>query len=64
MAVSVKAIKLWRSEVANQPGALARILAPPAQAGPDPQVLMSYRFPGSETRTAKTIAHARCTRFY
>jgi hypothetical protein len=52
MAVSVKAIKLWRSEVANQPGALAKVLAPLAQAGTDLQLLMGYRFPGNETRAA------------
>jgi hypothetical protein len=52
MAVSVKAIKLWRSEVANQPGALAKVLAPLAQAGADLQLLMGYRFPGNETRAA------------
>jgi hypothetical protein len=52
MAVSVKAIKLWRSEIANQPGALAKVLAPLAQAGADLQVLMGYRFPGDETRAA------------
>jgi hypothetical protein len=55
MAVSVKAIKLWRSEVANQPGALAKVLAPLAQAGADLQLLMGYRFPGNETRAAIEI---------
>jgi hypothetical protein len=52
MAVSVKAIKLWRREVANRPGALAEVLAPLAQAGSDLQLLMGYRFPGNETRAA------------
>jgi hypothetical protein len=68
MAVSVKAIKLWRSEVANQPGSLAKVLAPLAQAGADLQLLMGYRFPGDEARAAvevfpvsgnKSIAAAR-----
>ncbi len=52
MAVSVKAIKLWRSEIANQPGTLAKVLAPLAQAGSDLQLLMGYRYHGNETRAA------------
>jgi hypothetical protein len=52
MAVSVKKITLWRSEVANRPGTLAGALAPLAQAGADLRVVMAYRFPGDETRGA------------
>jgi hypothetical protein len=52
MAVSVKKIALWRSEVANRPGSLAGALAPLAQAGADLRVVMAYRFPGDETRGA------------
>jgi hypothetical protein len=57
MAVSVKAIKLWRSEITNQPGALAEVLAPLAQAGADLQILMGYRYPdkGNETRAAVEV---------
>mgnify|MGYP003289255653 CR=1 FL=1 len=52
MAVTVKKITLWRSEVANRPGALAAALAPLAQARADLRVVMAYRFPGDETRGA------------
>lgn len=52
MAVSVKRITLWRSEVANRPGALAGALAALAAAGADLKVVMGYRFPGDETRGA------------
>jgi hypothetical protein len=52
MAVSVKKITLWRSEVANRPGTLAGALAPLAEAGANLKVVMAYRFPGDETRSA------------
>lgn len=52
MAVSVKKITLWRSEVANRPGTLAGALAPLAEARADLRVVMSYRFPGDESRAA------------
>ena len=52
MAVTVKKITLWRSEVANRPGALAGPLAALAEAGADLKVVMAYRFPGDETRGA------------
>ena len=43
MAITVKKIVLWRAEVDNQPGALARVLEPPAMAGVDLNVVMGYR---------------------
>jgi hypothetical protein len=52
MAVSVKGIMLWRREVDNRPGALARVLEPLARAGADLKVLMGYRYPGDEARAA------------
>jgi hypothetical protein len=52
MAVSVKKITLWRSEVANRPGALAGALGPLAEAGADLKVVMAYRFSGDESRGA------------
>jgi hypothetical protein len=52
MAVSVKGITLWRREVDNRPGALARTLEPLARAGADLKVLMAYRYPGEEARAA------------
>jgi hypothetical protein len=50
MAVTVKKIALWRKEVENQMGVLARTLEPLGQAGADLQVLMGYRFPGNEAK--------------
>jgi hypothetical protein len=52
MAVTVKRISLWRSEVANTPGALAGVLKPLADAGADLQVVMGYRYPGNEKKAA------------
>lgn len=52
MAVSVKQITLWRSEVANRAGALAGALGPLADAGANLKVVMSYRIPGDENRAA------------
>ena len=52
MAVNVKKIGLWRSEIANRPGALAEALSGVAQAGADLRVVMAYRFPGDESRGA------------
>jgi hypothetical protein len=46
MAVKVKAITLWRRDVENKPGALARTLEPLAAAGTDLKVVMGYRQPG------------------
>jgi hypothetical protein len=50
MAVTVKKIVLWRKEVDNQPGTLARTLEPLARAGADLQVVMGYRYPGNEAK--------------
>jgi hypothetical protein len=52
MAVTVKAIKLWRCEVDNKPGELARVLGRLAAAGADLQVVMGYRYAGNETKAA------------
>lgn len=48
MAVTVKRIDLWRSEVENRPGTLEQTLAPLAGAGADLKVLMGYRLHGAE----------------
>jgi len=45
MAVTVKKITLWRTEVENQPGALAATLEQPAAAGADFRLMMGYRHP-------------------
>lgn len=52
MAVTVKRITLWRSEVENKPSALARTLRSLAQAGANLQFIMGYGIPGDATRGA------------
>ena len=52
MAVSVRKVILWRSEVENKPGTLARTLKSLAQAGASLQVIMAFRFQGDPTRAA------------
>jgi hypothetical protein len=52
MAVNVKKIQLWRAEVANEPGILASVLAPLADAGANLEVVMGYRYPGDERKAA------------
>jgi len=56
MAVTVKKVSLWRREIDNRPGALARVLEPLAAAGTDLQVAMGYRLPGHESRAAVELA--------
>lgn len=55
MAVNIKKIVLWRSEVENKPGVLAKILEPLANAGVDLQVVMGYRYPGNELKAAVEV---------
>jgi hypothetical protein len=50
MAITIKKITLWRSEVANRAGELARVLEPLADA--DLQVVMGYRYPGNQSKAA------------
>ncbi|MGA2255187.1 MAG: hypothetical protein ABSG53_11035 [Thermoguttaceae bacterium] len=52
MAVTVKKIVVWRTEVENRPGALSGVLAPLAEAGADLRVVMGYRYPGGEHKAA------------
>ena len=56
MAVQVKPVTLWRVEVQNQPGVLARTLEPLASAKADLQVVMAYRFPGDPSRGAIEVS--------
>jgi hypothetical protein len=42
MAVTVKKVTLWRTEVQNKPGTLSGVLAPLAEAGADLQVVMGH----------------------
>ena len=52
MAVTVKRITLWRADVDNQPGVLARALEPLAQAGADLRLVMGFRLPHTPERAA------------
>jgi hypothetical protein len=52
MAVTVKRVTLWRLETAHEAGALARVLAPLAQAGADLRVVMGYGFPAPAQHAA------------
>jgi hypothetical protein len=56
MAVQIKPVTLWRVEVQNEPGVLARTLEPLASARADLQVVMGYRFPGDRSRGAIEVA--------
>ncbi len=55
MAISVKKITLWRTEVENRPGALSSVLAPLAEVGVDLQVVMGYRYHDEENKAAIEI---------
>jgi hypothetical protein len=48
MPVTVKPITLWRSEIADRPGAMAQVLEPLAAAKADLSVCMGYRIPGEK----------------
>ena len=52
MAVTVKAITLWRKEIENQVGTLAQALEPVAKAGANLQVMMGYRYSGEGNKAA------------
>lgn len=46
MAISIKKVTLWRREVEDRPGMLARTLEPLANAGANLQVVMGYHLGG------------------
>jgi hypothetical protein len=56
MAVSIRKITLWRTQVAHRPGALAALLEPLAQAGTDLQIVMGYRIPDRKERAVIEVA--------
>jgi hypothetical protein len=56
MAISIRKVTLWRTEVAHRPGALAELLAPLAAAGADLQIVMGYRIPGHKDRAVVEVA--------
>ena len=47
MPMTVKRVRLWVRQIENQPGALAGTLAPLADAGADLQIVMGYRYHGT-----------------
>lgn len=49
MAVTIRRVQLWRSEVESRPGVLAGALGALASAGANLQVVMAYRYPGNQT---------------
>jgi hypothetical protein len=55
MAISVKKVTLWRTEVENKPGALSAVLSPLANVGADLQVVMGYRYHDEENKAAIEI---------
>lgn len=56
MAVSIRKLTLWRTEVEHRPGALSELLEPLSAAGADLQIVMGYRIPGQKTRAVVEVA--------
>ena len=56
MAVSIRKVTLWRTEVEHRPGALSELLEPLAAAGADLQIVMGYRIPGQKARAVVEVA--------
>ena len=55
MAITVKKVTFWRSEIDNRPGALAGILGPLSSSKADLQAVMGYRYPGNPGRAAVEV---------
>jgi hypothetical protein len=55
MPATVKSIVLWRKEIDNQVGVLARTLEPLQKTGADLQVVVAYRYPGNEEKAALEV---------
>lgn len=56
MAISIKKVTLWRTEVDNKPGALSSVLAPLAEARTDLQVVMGYHYHGAGDRAVIEVS--------
>jgi hypothetical protein len=54
-SVTAKKAILWHREVDNSPRMLASVLQPLSEAGADLQVVMAYRYPGSENKAAMEL---------
>ena len=55
MAVKIKRVELWRTEIRNKPGVLAATLQPLAERGADLKVVMKYSVPGRSNRATVEI---------
>ena len=55
MPIKVKNITLWRKELENQTGTLAKTLEPLAKTGADLQVVMGYRHPEGGPKAAVEV---------
>jgi hypothetical protein len=56
VAVSIRKVTLWRTQVQHRPGALAALLEPLAAAGADLQIVMGYKIPGQKDRAVIEVA--------
>ena len=61
MAISVKKTSLWRREVDNRPGALARTLQPLADGGSDLEIVMAYAMGDKAAVEVAPISGKRAT---
>jgi hypothetical protein len=50
MAVTIKPITLWQSEIQDRPGALAAVLSTLKATKADLKIVMGYKVPGDRTR--------------
>jgi hypothetical protein len=55
MAITAKQVVLWRKEVENKPGELARVLEPVAKSGTNLQIVMGYSYPGDAAKAAVEV---------
>ena len=55
MAVRIRRVQLWQTEIRNKPGVLADTLEPLAQTGTDLQLVMKYSLPGRSARATVEI---------
>lgn len=56
MAVRIRKLTLWRTQVPHRPGALAELLDPLAEAGADLEVVMGYRLHGERANAVVEVA--------
>ena len=59
MAVTIKRVELWQTEIRNKPGVLADTLEPLAQTGADLHVVRKYSLPGRSARATVEILPGR-----